>query len=89
MKTGTVARWLVPLLVIGGLVIRVLQKPADQRTWHGEIAGVVPYDLRPPSRERVRRSWWDPESDRLLTPQVFGLGWAINLGRLARLVGLA
>ena len=87
--TGTAARWLVPLLIIGGLVLRELQKPTNQRTWHGEIAGVVPYELRPPSLERVRRSWWDPESDRLLTPQVFGLGWAINLGRLARLVRLA
>jgi hypothetical protein len=82
------ARWLVPLVIFAGLAIYELRKPADQRTWHGEIAGVVPYDLRPPSIERVRRSLWDPESERLLTPQVFGVGWAINLGRLARLVGL-
>ena len=82
-------RWLVPFALIGWLVIRELQKPADQRTWHGELGGVVPYDLRPPSVARFRHSWWDPESEQLLTPQVFGVGWAINLGRLARLAGLA
>jgi hypothetical protein len=80
---------LLPIVVIAWLAIRELRKPADERTWHGEIAGLVPYDLRPPSLERVRQSWWNPESERLLTPQVFGVGWAINVGRLARLVGLA
>jgi hypothetical protein len=89
MKHVTNGRWLAPLLVIGGLVVWELRKPADQRTWHGEVAGVVPYDLRPPTLDRFRRSWWDPESARLLPPQVFGLGWSINLGRVARLIGLA
>lgn len=89
MSKGSALRWLVPFAVVGWLVVRELQKPADQRTWHGEIGGVVPYDLRPPSVERFRRSWWNPESERLLTPQVIGVGWAINLGRLARLAGLA
>ena len=57
MNKGSRARWIVPLLVFGALVVRELRKPADERTWHGEIAGVVPYDLRPPTLGRVRRSW--------------------------------
>jgi hypothetical protein len=89
MRKRSGAQWLLPIAVIGWLVVRELRKPADERTWHGEIAGLVPYDLRPPSVERFRSSWWDPESERLLTSQVFGVGWAINLGRVARLVGLA
>ena len=89
MRKRSGAQWLLPIVVIAWLAIRELRKPADERTWHGEIAGMVPYDLRPPSIERVRQSWWSPESERLLTPQVFGVGWAINVGRLARLVGLA
>lgn len=89
MKHGSSARWLALLLVIGSLVVWELRKPADQRTWHGEIAGVVPYDIRPPTLDRIRNSWWNPESERLLTPQVFGLGWSINVGRVARRIGLA
>ena len=89
MKHGSSARWLALLLVIGSLVVWELRKPADQRTWHGEIAGVVPYDILPPTLDRIRNSWWNPESERLLTPQVFGLGWSINVGRVARRIGLA
>jgi hypothetical protein len=89
MRKRSGAQLLVPVVVIGWLIVRELRKPANERTWHGEIAGVVPYDLRPPSVDRFRHSWWNPDSDRLLTSQVFGVGWAINLGRLARIVGLA
>ena len=67
-------------------VVKELRTPPDQRQWHGELAGVVPYDFRPPTLDRLRRSVWDPDSDRLLVPQAFGVGWTLNLGRLVRLV---
>jgi uncharacterized membrane protein len=32
---------------------------------------------------------WDPQSTRILTPITFGVGWSVNLGRLARIAGVA
>ena len=52
---------------------------------HGELFGIVPYDFRLPTAERTRRHTWDPSSNRILTPTTFGVGWSLNLGRLARL----
>ncbi len=75
------------------LVIAVLRKemnkPADQRTWSGEVAGFVPYEFRIPNLERIKASWWNPDQDRILTPMVWGIGWSINVGRLARMLGKA
>jgi hypothetical protein len=59
------------------------------RRIHGEAIGFVPYDFRPPSAKRVRRSLWSPDDDRLITPAVFGVGWSVNVGRVARLLRLA
>jgi hypothetical protein len=75
--------------VSAGLVVlavaRELAKPRSERTWHGCVAGFVPYDFRPPTLDRLRERIWAPENKHLLTPQVFGLGWTVNLGRLARI----
>jgi hypothetical protein len=62
-------------------VVTELRKPREQRTWHGHLADVVPYDFRPPTLGRVRERWWNPADPRLLTPHVFGVGWSINLAR--------
>ena len=78
---------LKPLIVIGvaGLVvasvIKELRLPAEERTWHGFVGGVVPYDYRVPTLERVKATVWDPEGSAL-KPRVFGVGWTFNLGRL-------
>jgi uncharacterized membrane protein len=66
-------------------VIQELTKPADERTWHGQIL-YVPYDFRVPTLDRIRQRWWNPDDPRLLTPKVFGLGWAVNVGRLVELI---
>lgn len=80
----------VKLVSFGMMVValvRELRTPREDRTWHGRI-GFVPYDLRPPTPSRVRDAWWNPDDDRLLTPRVFGVGWAVNLGAVwARLRG--
>lgn len=83
------SRWsLRSLLRIAGLamlvaaVVRELRTPADERTWHGRL-GPVPYDLRPPTLERVREAWWNTDDDRVLTPRPFGVGWSVNLAALA------
>src|ERR1700758_3515070 len=56
-----------------------LAKPSEQRTWHGRVFSVVPYDLRPPTWQRIRDAYWNPESDELFSDRVFGVGWAVNL----------
>jgi hypothetical protein len=60
-----------------------LQKPAEEREWHGELAGVIPYDFRIPTPERARERLWDPYGS-FMNEQVFGLGWTLNFGRLWR-----
>jgi hypothetical protein len=69
----------------GAAVVKELAKPADQRRWHGEVAG-VPYDFRPPTMAKLRRTAWDPDNPRLLVPHAFGVGWSVNVARLAELV---
>jgi hypothetical protein len=63
-----------------------LSKPAAERTWHGRVLDVVPYDFRPPTWQRIRSAYWDSGSDRLFNDRVFGVGWAINLYRAKTLM---
>ena len=55
-----------------------LEKPKEERKWHGRV-GFVPYDFRLPTIERLKESYWNPHNSRICTPEVFGIGWAINL----------
>lgn len=78
--------WRLALLIIGVIaVVQELQKPADKRTWQGRVGNLVPYDFRVPTVERIRATYWSPEGP-LLPAKVFGVGWAVNLGALKRLV---
>ena len=86
---------LKPLVVVGvaGLaaasIAKELRLPAEERTWHGFVAGLVPYDYRLPTLDRVKEAVWDPEGPAV-KPRVFGLGWSFNLGRfVADIRGLA
>jgi hypothetical protein len=67
-------------------VITELRKPKEERTWHGRLADFVPYELRPPTLERVRETYWDPEDEHVLKPPVWGVGWALNVGRVVELI---
>jgi hypothetical protein len=75
----------VGIALLAVAVATELRKPSGERTWHGRLGGFVPYDLRPPTLERVRAAWWSPDDPRIFTDRVFGVGWAVNLGRLVRL----
>ena len=66
-------------LALFAAVYQELRKPPDQRTWHGKVAGVVPYDFRMPTMERLRETYWAPESDHVFTERVFGVGWGVNI----------
>ena len=72
----------VRLAVVGLVVAAVateLAKPETERTWHGRVVGLVPYDFRPPTWERIRSAYWNPDSPLLFSDRVFGVGWAVNL----------
>ncbi len=71
----------------GAAVAKELRTPRSRRRWHGRVLG-VPYDFRVPRLSRIRRTWWNPAGDRVLVPRAFGLGWGVNLARVARLAGL-
>ena len=65
-------------------VYQELRKPESERTWHGKVAGSIPYDFRLPTIERLRAAYWDPSSDVIFTDRVFGVGWAVNIPVAAR-----
>ncbi|ROS74463.1 DUF5808 domain-containing protein [Cellulomonas sp. PhB143] len=80
---------LVRLVTIGlavAAVTKELQKPSGERTWHGTVAGFVPYEFRPPTLGRLRERVWDPQGTHLLSPHVWGVGWTVNLGRVVAIV---
>lgn len=83
-------RRLTKLVGIGLIVAAISQemaKPEAERTWQGRVLGIVPYDFRPPTWERIRAAYWNPEDSRLFTERVLGVGWAINLHRAGVLLG--
>ena len=46
---------------------------------HGKIFRLVPYDVRPPSLARLRRTLWSARERSFLVPTFFGAGWTVNL----------
>lgn len=85
-------RRLVRVAVFGLVIAAVateLSKPEEERTWHGKVLEFVPYDFRPPTWHRLRDAYWNPESDRLFSDRVFGVGWAVNLYRAKTLMEAA
>ena len=58
-------------------VCQELEKPAEERSWHGKV-GFIPYDFRLPTIERIREGYWNEDSPHVFSPEVIGLGWAIN-----------
>jgi len=47
----------------------------------------IPYDLRPPTYDRIKQRYWNPDDPHLFTPRIFGWGWAINLYALVKRLG--
>lgn len=83
--------WLIRMAIIGAAIAAVyteLRKPPAERTWHGKLAGVVPYDFRVPSLQRLREAYWNPASPNLFTDRPVGVGWAVNIPTLLRRIGV-
>jgi hypothetical protein len=79
-------RRIVSLISIGLLiasVVKELRLPPAERTWHGKIAGIFPYDLRLPTPARLQAALWNPDDPRVLVPTAFGVGWSVNFSALA------
>ena len=73
--------WMIQAAAIGitmTALFQELEKPAEERAWRGTIAGFIPYDFRLPTIDRLRDAFWNPYERRILTPQVFGIGWALG-----------
>jgi hypothetical protein len=71
-------------------VCQELEKPKEKREWHGKVVCFVPYDFRMPTLERIRETYWNPYDSRILVPEAFGIGWALNFYALLerlRLIG--
>lgn len=72
----------IGIALLGAAVVQQLRLPRTERTWQGELAGVVPYDLRPPTPARLRDSLWAPDDEHLFLPRAAGVGWSPNLARI-------
>lgn len=77
---------LVSLALTTAAVVKELRTPEDERTWHGKVAEVVPYDFRFPTLARVRERMWNPEADYVIGPRVFGVGWTVNVGKVVAML---
>ena len=88
-KSGKKNKWFgrtIFFSLLGAAIITELRKPEDERTWHGKLAGFVPYELRRPTLERARETYWAPADERVFKPSVWGVGWAVNVGRVVELI---
>jgi hypothetical protein len=71
-------RTLVTAFTVAAVVYAVrTRQPA------GRLIG-VPYDFRFPTLARLKQRMWNPRERRLITPQVFGIGWGVNAYELVR-----
>ncbi len=73
---------LIAVLIAAGKLLEQRGKPA-----HGRLLG-MPYDLRVPTIDRVRKCYWNPADRHILTPTLLGWGYGVNLGAVLRKVGL-
>ena len=73
-------RIIVAALVIAAL-IKELRLPKDQRTWHGKLGDIVPYDFRMPTVYKFKATLWNPGGP-IIVGRVFGVGWTLNFGAL-------
>jgi len=85
-RRGVQKLWRLVLGVIAIIAVaQELKKPPQDRSWHGKVADLVPYDFRMPTMERFRDTYWNPERP-LLVGKAWGVGWAPNFGAVRRLL---
>ena len=77
-RLNTLAMW-IGIALVAAAVGQELRKPPKEREWHGRVAGVVPYDFRPPTLKRLRDAYWNPDYPHVFTDRVLGVGWGVNV----------
>ena len=50
---------------------------------YGRFFG-IPYDFRMPTLSKIKERLWNPEDERIFTPNVFGAGWSVNAYQLVK-----
>ena len=86
--------WFTSLIQVTAITLTIaavcqeLEKPKEERVWHGKLADLIPYDFRLPTIERVKESFWNPYNSSIFTREAFGVGWAINLYALLERLSL-
>lgn len=84
-------RWLGRMLRLAVLLIVIqavrdqLSRPPKERTWVGRV-GPIPYDFRIPTLDQFLAAYWNPDSDRLFTDRVLGIGWSINFAQALKII---
>ncbi len=90
------SKWLIRIIQATAITLSLtavcqeLEKPEEDRKWYGTVAGFIPYDFRLPTTEKLKEAYWNPFEERVFTPEVFGVGWAVNFYALLerlRLIG--
>lgn len=76
-----------PLLVLAMLALPPILLRLAGRPRSGVLLG-IPYNFELPTPTRLRQTLWNPSSDRLLAPHLYGWGYSLNFGALARRLGL-
>lgn len=77
--------WKLALAVVGVIaIVGELRKPPSERTWHGTVGGLIPYDFRIPTADRVRATYWNPDGP-IISGKLWGVGWSPNFGAVRRL----
>ena len=69
---------ILTLIYVAVAITQQLQRPPEERTWSGIIAG-IPYDFRIPTADRIRATYWNKDTSKIFLPQAFGIGWGINM----------
>lgn len=83
---GKGSSWFIVGVVTGlsaAAIGQELAKAPDERTWKGKVAG-VPYNFRLSEWTNIATEYWNPDSDRILSPHAIGLGWGVNFAAVAR-----
>ncbi len=61
--------------------------PNRDRSKTGRFLG-LPYDLRSPTWQRLKRRMWNPNDRRIFVPKSFGWGYSVNFYEVGRRLGL-
>lgn len=77
-RTVDVIIGVAAVAAVGAAVAEQLRLPPEERTWKGEIVG-IPYNFTIPAIKDLQKTFWNKETDEILLPRRFGMGWDLNL----------